>query len=220
MAKIANVDIRVERAEFDKSVKRLMDASPKAAREIVLDAAEAFIQAASKETPTMAGKASIPKRKYERTIIQRTNDDISVADRVALKLGRRVTTAYIVKYRTRKKQGGKPFASQGEAKAFAKIKFRGIARAGWFLGLSKIGKSLSATHDTILGKSPNIKTKNVNDTRQLVNNKDFAVEVTNQSDAIDRIAKKSEVWGLRKAKNKLNGAAKTLEKRMKEQWLT
>jgi len=209
----SDFQIGVEYAQFSKAVKKLMAVGNKSAELIVKQTTIAFVQSAMKETPPAPGKSSIPAKKYKRKIVE-------FSRRQKTKTGKtreKATKYYAVYYKTSRKTGRKYFRKKSEANKFAKIKFRGIGRAGWAPILPILGKRLLSR---IFSKSPAIggKHSQVNKTTRQMSGEEKYIQIDNTAKGIENYAKRAQVWGMRKAKNRINAEIKKAEREFKKTW--
>ena len=195
--------------ELTAALKRMVEITRTEWRKAITDASEAFLQAASKETPPDKGRAGVMAKRYNRPIIKLKDPRYPNS---------RKRTRYKVPYKTNKKQGSKYVSTKKEAKEAAKIKHRGIGRAGWFLSLLNIGKPLTAAHQRILAKSPKITQEKINSVAKELSYDKTVFEIINSVEQIANYAERSRYWGLIKAKNKINGATKEYKRRIKQEW--
>ena len=193
--------VEVIRNQFDAAIARVKRYSWQGAKKIITDAAEMFLQSAARATPPNKGSATISKEKYERSVIQ--------LDRITK--GGHETTHYYVPYRTARKQGRKYWITEQAAKAFARIQWRGLGKLGWDLGLPKIGRNLTAAARTLMRMSPKAAAKNPAEVKITGSGSNYSIELTNNSEGIDRYAAMSVPEGMIKARNRMNAAAKQYE---------
>jgi len=102
--------------------------------DVTAEAGLFFAQSAAKLTPPNPGRKGFTRKTQHRPIYARTDDS-----------GR---TRYIVPYRTARNHGIKWFGNKNDAKAFARIKYRGIGRAGWWASMSALGGDASGEAGT------------------------------------------------------------------------
>jgi hypothetical protein len=194
---------RLEKIGFERAVARWKKKSGERCKDIITEATEFAIRSASKHTAPAAGRANIPASAYKRKITVLHGTD-----------GRK--NRYKVPFKNAQKKGRKFFKSLKEARDFAKIKFRGMARASWFMSLRKIGKNLSSDQQAILNKAPQLANKAFN--RISIRNGicGRSITITNKADGIGKHSYSSVAEGLRSAKNRINWLLKDLKKRIKK----
>jgi hypothetical protein len=195
-------DVKVIRTQFDAALGRLKRYSFQGAKKLTTDAAEMFLQSATRATPPNKGNATIPKEMYERGVLEAGD---------MFEKGRHTHCLPIrIPYRQARRRGAFFFNTRAEAESSGKrrITYRGIGRAGWFLALLKIGRNLTVAHRKMLRMAPDIESKSPAGVRIVASGNDYVVELTNRSPGIDRYASLSVPEGLIKARNKLRAAAK------------
>lgn len=197
------INMSAEMRGLDKAVARWKKVSAAGCKDIVTEAAAIAVTSASKHTSPGAGKSTIPAANYKRTVTVLHGKD-----------GRK--DRYKVPYRTAKKRGRKFFDKLKDAKAFARIKFRGMARAGWFLSLLKLGKNLTSDHQKMLNNSPQI--ANRAEHRVTIKNgiNGRSITITNATEGISNQGSRGVAQGIRSAKNRINYLAKQLERQLKK----
>lgn len=200
------LDIKVEKEKFDRAITRLIAVSPKVAREIVLDASEAFIRSAQKETDPARGRENIPVKQWKRAVI-------TLRDAKNPKSRKR--TRYKVPFRRPGKKGRKFFSTKKEANDFARIKYRGAGRAGWWGALLKLGLPLGNIRAT--PEQMEVATKHNRVVKDLGAGNPWAV-ITNASKGIGEYSQRSEKWGTIKATNRIKATARAYEKKLAEGW--
>jgi hypothetical protein len=127
--------VEVNTASFDRAITRTLAATGRPLQDITRDAAQFFLQSAAMATPPDEGRRRFSKKSLNRPVIALRDKD-----------GKR--TRYKVPYRTSKARGRKFFGSLSEAKEFAKVKWRGVGRAGWWASLPAFGVSTATQPGT------------------------------------------------------------------------
>ena len=129
-----------------------------------MEMVSSFANTAARYTPPGAGKRSIPKKDYERKVIDRKKDvapsDLSDIDKIQLYVNkRRYKVLFDRKGRELKRKHNLQvyFKSRAEAMKAAKMQHRGLTRAMWGASLGSIGAQVPTTVQDALDKSPDLK---------------------------------------------------------------
>lgn len=209
-----NIDIKVNAHKFEKALKKALAVSKKQASKIVFEASKFFILSASKYTNPAMGKAKIPKKAYKRKIEKLIGFNYGAGEIGWRKLGERKKKKdfilWKVLFRTPKKKGRRFFKDKEKAKEFQKIKMRGIGKAGWLIGLTKLGFTIPQ-HVTpeILAKA-----NEINQVRKRLDVDSPGIEITNSVDSISKHSPFSAKMGQSKAANRINHLTREIKKKI------
>lgn len=192
------IKVKIEAEKLYKAIEKLKKLTPERAGYIVKEAAKFFIQSAQKATPPAIGKTNIPKKNYYRTIFDMKDENEKSA-------------RYKVPFRGMYKRGRRFFKFKKSAKEFSYIKYRGMARAGWFVNLLELGENIFNFRVTpealVLGKKFSL-------VRWFSKGNNPVCQVENKVPNIERYAQYSKSFGLGKAANRINYLAKREKQKM------
>jgi hypothetical protein len=188
--------------KFSKAIKRLEKISLKSSKKIILNASETFIISAAKATPI---KGKIPVKKYRNEVF-----------RAGKKRG--AGWKFFYKEKGRKKMRAKWYKNKSEANKNAKIEYRGISKAGWFLGLPRLKLRLTNQHRDILKRSPKILSKMVNSARIRITDQGPVVRIDNSVRGISRYARISERVGYQMAEKRINLEKNQIHRDLYKSW--
>lgn len=97
-----------------------------------------------------------------------------------------------------------------QAKKMARIKNRGLAKAMWGKNLTNIGASVPTSIQSLIAKSPNIATKNLNNVSIKKNKNKMSLTISNNVNYINRIGMQAASIAEKIASNFLNNKIKLL----------
>ena len=197
--------------EFDKKdlhdlndgIDKMLEYSGKRLPEILETASAFFIQSAQKYTPPAIGKKNIPLKKYKRSI-QVMRDP---------RYPSRKRTRYKVKY----KKEIKWFGNRKDAEKARHIKYRGLARAGWYVGLELLKKRINYR----TGKYGNLMlamARRLNTVEKQFSGSSPYIRISNNVENISRYASVSERIGINKTAKRLNLLGRKLKREFEKQW--
>lgn len=199
----ADIDIDVETRAVNAALKRLLRVAPGAMKDIVFEGTKMFVQSATKESPVSKHK----KRTIEDSLETMSEKWRAIWTSKAMK--KEFKQWKVLYRRASGKKGFKLFRKKGDANRFAKITTRGVVKAGW-------GKALPRFGQTLRGPAGKIK-QNVTAVSRDLRGDQVSFTITNKSYS-DYWKKRSTKWGLRKAKNRINGMIKKAEQTLKKTW--
>ncbi len=195
----ANVarDIKIQTRGMDRKMQLLSKWSAQSMSSIVRDASRVFMESAQKYTPPNAGRTAIKAADMKRRVIVGTRMRGRFQDPEANQKWSYGSLRYKVPFRTSKTHGVKYFKTLKEAKSFAEIWFRGIARMGFYMGLTALGFMIPLSYRR--GVRAGEMGTYVNSMRVNLKGLTPSVIITNRAKNISRFALYAKVIGLRRA---------------------
>ena len=194
------IKLRVESERLENGINKLKKFMPEKAMSIVRDASVFFIQPAQKATPPEVGKTNIPRKKYYRTVFDMKDKNEKSA-------------RYKVPFRGMYKRGRRFFKYKYSAKDFSFIKYRGMARAGWFMNLLYLGEKIFtfkvAPDALALGKKFSL-------VQWVARGIKPVCEIENRVPNIERYASYSKAYGMGKAANRINYICRIEKKKIED----
>jgi hypothetical protein len=193
---------------LNKSILKLEKISLKSLKTIILNASESFLISASKATPP---KGVIPVKRYNNAMIRGGKKrgagwKVFYPKRAQQSFGRRMNAKW--------------FKKKADAKKFAKIEYRGISKAGWFLNLPDAGFKLKKAHRDILKRSPRVLYK-ANQVHAFSMNKKkegWSVRFSNRVDNISRYGWIAQRVGYQMAEKRINLEKNQIHRDLYKSW--
>lgn len=156
-----------------------------------MEMVSSFANTAARYTPPGAGKRAIPKKAYERKVIDLKRDvapeDLSDIDQRQLYVYKRRYKVIFDKkgWELKKKHGLQVyFKSRSEAMKAAKMQHRGLTRAMWGASLGSIGAQVPTTVADALSKSPDLNGLPYSRTTYREDDETLEVEITNSGNTV------------------------------------
>lgn len=203
-----NIRFNWSTEEFEKNLEELRNEIKGNTKDILIQNAPKFVEAAAKYTPPTLGKNTIDKAKYERPILvlsrlvnggyyeyKATQEDINqlrkkmVYKVLNTKSGVKKGTAYAY------------CKTKGQAKKLSKIRTRGLARIMWGKNLEKIGAKTPNSILRLIKKSPDVNTMNYSKQSIINSNDETSLTFENSAKFIERIADLGKRQGEKKIMN-------------------
>lgn len=205
-----SVKVEIDREDIHRlndAVDKLVKWTGKKKNDIVKEAGIAFAQSAQKYTPPDFGRKNIKASKYKRGVFKRQNK----------KYPGRKYTRYKVPYHTAQSKGAWWFDTKREANKRRYIRYRGLARAGWYTAIPKLGGTIN--YRTGRNPSKMLARARRRNTVMFSKGRDEAyVDIENNVINISRFAHYSKVQGLRMAGKRLKIIARSAERDIKHKW--
>lgn len=202
-------NVKAEAEKFYRKADQWKKILKRLTPEGVKDAAEAFFRSAVQATPQT-------KRKNRSIFERRKPKPLRTQNRAQTRYDKRFQVVFCAYGRRNGKNSGgtRWFGSKNEARAFAKINFRGIGRAGWFGSLLAMGRPLGSR---IRAEPAAVaKAGMVNRTQMRLTGNDPEITAVNKSHATGMSMKESAAGkGYNSARQRLTHAIREAKEKMK-----
>lgn len=214
-AKTYKIDFKVEKAQFESKLKKLVEVTGKKSSYWAKEGAAAFLQATVKATPVPPkGIRRPPKIVTNDVLVPVTKGTINNRPIWSIGKGKKATSFY-VPFRTKYNQGWKWFKTKPEAKEFAFIRNRGLSKWAWVVAGNMARLAVAYGY-----KFNNYVQRHRRFGKGMVTDGFFknSVVLINSIDGIREYGEIAAKIGMRRAKNRIGFLLKEAKKEQRRIW--